>query len=122
MPWFEINLGQKADRKVAQNTFAASNWPRGGSCTRAKSSGGRRHAVSLRFCFSAVLFDLIDLPSDDPAEIILIGGLAANDFGAPTVVPAAEIKPQLRSAILVVTPVLWPVVPGLVLRQQRRPL
>src|SRR4029450_4850267 len=59
MPWFEINLGQKADRKVAQNTFAASNWPRGGSCARAKSSGGRRHAVSLRFCFSAVLFDLI---------------------------------------------------------------
>jgi hypothetical protein len=65
---------------------------------------------------------IVDLPSDDPADIILIGGLAANDFGAPTVVPAAEIKPQLRSAILVVTPVLWPVVPGLVLRQQRRPL
>jgi hypothetical protein len=44
---------------------------------------------------------IVDLPTDDPADIILIGGLPANDFGAPTVVPAAEIKPQLRSAILV---------------------
>jgi hypothetical protein len=30
---------------------------------------------------------IVDLPTDDPADIILIGGLAANDFGAPAVGP-----------------------------------
>jgi hypothetical protein len=57
---------------------------------------------------------IVDLPTDDPADIILVGGLAAKrqpscahlDFCAPAVVPAAEIKPQVLSAILVVTPVL----------------
>jgi hypothetical protein len=39
---------------------------------------------------------IVDLPTDDPADIILIGGLAANDF-VPQPSTTVEITPMQRS-------------------------